>query len=59
MWKVLTMSDTLVIIQNRADEFYIFDPDEIPRTVDLSPVMLLAAAVISAGYAAASGKKGG
>lgn len=45
------MSESLVFRRNRADEFFIFDPDDIPHTDDLSPIMLLAAAVISAGYA--------
>ena len=44
------MSDSLVLLRNRADEFCIFDPDDIPHTDGLSPIMLLAAAVINAGY---------
>jgi hypothetical protein len=45
------MSDSRVFLRNRAEEFYIFDPDDVPHTDDLSPIMLLAAAVISEGYA--------
>lgn len=44
------MSDSLVFLRNRAEEFCIFDPDNIPHTDDLSPIMLLAATVINAGY---------
>jgi hypothetical protein len=53
------MSDSFVVIRNRANDLSIFDPDNIPHTVDPSPIMLLAEAVISAGYAGVSGKKGG
>ena len=45
------MSDSLVFLRNRADEFCIFEPADIPHTDDLSPILLLAAVVISAGYA--------
>jgi hypothetical protein len=45
------MSDSLVFLRNRADEVCIFDPDGILHTDDLPPIMLLAAAVISEGYA--------
>jgi hypothetical protein len=45
------MSDSLVFLRNRADGFCVFDPDDLQHTDGLSPIMLLAAAVIRAGYA--------
>jgi len=45
------MSASLVLLAGRSGDLSIVDPDDIPHTDDLSPILLLASAVISAGYA--------
>ena len=44
------MSDSLVFVHSRSNELHIVDPDAIPHSDDLSPLMQLAVEVIKAGY---------
>ncbi len=44
------MSDSLVLVLNRANELHIVDPDEVPHSDDLHPFTVIAAAIIAAGY---------
>lgn len=44
------MSNSLVLMHSRANDLHIIDPDEIPHTDDLPPLLLIAVAVIKAGY---------
>ena len=44
------MSDSLLLVHSRSNELHILDPDAIPHSDDLSPIMQLAAEVIKAGY---------
>ena len=44
------MSDSLVFVHSRSNELYIVDPQAIPHSDDLSPIMQLAGKVIKAGY---------
>jgi hypothetical protein len=44
------MSNSLVLVHSRSNELHVFEPDAIPHTDDLSPLMHLAAEVIKAGY---------
>ena len=44
------MSDSLVFVHSRSNELHIVDPDAIPHSDDLSPIMHLAGEVIKAGH---------
>lgn len=44
------MSDSLVFVHSRSNELHIVDPDAIPHSDDLSPIMQLAGEVIKAGH---------
>jgi hypothetical protein len=44
------MSDSLVLLMNRANDLHIVDPDTVPHSDDLHPLLKIAAAIISAGY---------
>jgi hypothetical protein len=44
------MSDSLVLMLNRANDLHIVDPDTVPHSDDLHPLLKIAAAIISAGY---------
>ena len=44
------MSDSLVFVHSRSKELHIVDPDAIPRSDNLSPIMQLAGEVIKAGH---------
>lgn len=44
------MSDSLVILHNRANELHVIDPDSVPHSDGLHPIILIAAAVINAGF---------
>lgn len=45
------MSDSLLLVHSRSNELHIVDPDAIPHTDDLSPLIQLVVEVINAGYA--------
>ncbi len=44
------MSDSLVLLLNRANDLHIVDPDAVPHSDDLHPFLKIAAAIIIAGY---------
>jgi len=44
------MSDSLLFVHSRSNDLHIVDPDAIPHSDDLSPIMQLAIEVIKAGY---------
>ena len=44
------MSDSLLFLHSRSNDLHIVDPDAIPHSHDLSPIMQLAIEVIKAGY---------
>ena len=44
------MSDSLLFVHSRSNDFHIVDSDAIPHSDDLSPLMQLAVEVIKAGY---------
>ena len=44
------MSDSLLFVHSRSNDLHIVDPDAIPHSDDLSPIMQLAGEVIKAGY---------
>lgn len=44
------MSDSLVLLLNRANDLHIVDPDAVPHFDDLHPLLESAAAIIVAGY---------
>jgi hypothetical protein len=44
------MSDSLVFIHSRSNDLHIVDPDAIPHSDKLSPIMQLAGEVIKAGH---------
>jgi hypothetical protein len=44
------MSDSLVFVHSRTNDLHIVDPDAIPHSDNLSPIMQLAGEVIKAGY---------
>jgi hypothetical protein len=44
------MSDSLVLLRDRANDLHIVDPDTVPHSDDLHPFMEIAAAITVAGY---------
>lgn len=44
------MSDSLVFLHNRANELHVIDPDRVPHSEGLHPIILIAATVINAGF---------
>ena len=44
------MSDSLVLVLSRSNDLHIVDPDAIPHSDDLSPLLKIAVAVINKGY---------
>jgi hypothetical protein len=44
------MSDSLLFVHSRSNDLHIVDPQAIPHSDDLSPIMQLAGGVIKAGY---------
>lgn len=44
------MSDSLVLVLSRSNDLHMVDPDAIPHSDDLSPLIKLAVAVINKGY---------
>ena len=44
------MSDSLVYALSRSGEVQVVDPDDVPHTDDLSPLMQIAVALFAAGY---------
>lgn len=44
------MSDSLVFVRSRSNELHIVDPEAIPHSDELSPLLQLAVDVIKAGY---------
>ena len=44
------MSDSILIYRDLGDTLYVIDPDTLPQTNDLKPIMYIVAAVINAGY---------
>jgi hypothetical protein len=44
------MSDSLILNLNRANELRVIDPDTLSHSDDLQPILLIAAAIIVAGY---------
>lgn len=44
------MSDSLILNLNRANKLRVIDPDVLPPSGDLQPILLIAAAIITAGY---------
>jgi hypothetical protein len=45
------MTKSILLYLDRSETVQIIDSDSLPHTDDLSPIMLIAAAVINAGYA--------
>jgi hypothetical protein len=44
------MSESLVLLLSRANELHLVDPDALPHSEGLHPIILIAAAIINAGY---------
>jgi hypothetical protein len=44
------MSDSLVLVLNRVNELHVIDPDSLPHSDGLHPIVLIAVAVINAGF---------
>lgn len=44
------MSDSLVLVLSRSGKIKFVDPDAVPHTDDLPPILKIAVAVINAGY---------
>lgn len=44
------MSDSLVLVHSRSNDLHIVDPDAIPHSEELSPLLQLAVEVIKAGH---------
>ncbi len=44
------MIDSILIYRDLGDTLYVIDPDTLPQTNDLKPIMYIVAAVINAGY---------
>jgi hypothetical protein len=44
------MSESIVFLLNRANELHVIDPDSVPHSDGIHPIILIAAAVINAGF---------
>lgn len=44
------MSDSVVMYVDRGNVMHVVDPDSLPHTDYLSPIMVIAVAIINAGY---------